>query len=68
MDCGFAPRIPIRTAVQTFPLAQANQVLAMLKRAEIHGAAGKAPKVALTACLRKLLVVLNALLKKGQPW
>ena len=40
----------------------------MLKRAEIQGAAGKAPKVALTACLRKLLVVLNALLKKGQPW
>ncbi len=41
MDGGFAPRIPIRTAVRTFPLAQANQVLAMLKRAEIQGAAAE---------------------------
>jgi transposase len=29
---------------------------------------GKAPKLALTACMRKLLVILNALLKAGQPW
>jgi len=30
--------------------------------------AGKAPKVALTACMRKLLVVLNAILRKERPW
>jgi transposase len=30
--------------------------------------AGKLPKVALTACMRKLLVLLNALLRQGQPW
>jgi transposase len=30
--------------------------------------AGKAPKLALTACMRKLLVILNAMLKAGQPW
>lgn len=31
-------------------------------------AAGKAPKVALTACMRKLLTILNAMLKHRQPW
>lgn len=31
-------------------------------------AAGKAKKVALTACMRKLLTVLNAMLKHHTPW
>jgi transposase len=31
-------------------------------------AVGKAPKVALTACMRKLLTILNAMLKHGTPW
>jgi transposase len=31
-------------------------------------AAGKAPKVALTACMRKLLTILNAMLKHCTPW
>jgi transposase len=31
-------------------------------------ASGKAPKVALVACMRKLLVILNAMLKSQQPW
>ena len=31
-------------------------------------AAGKLPKVALTACMRKLLTILNAMLKHQQPW
>jgi transposase len=30
--------------------------------------AGKAPKVALTACMRKLLTMLNAMLKHRTPW
>jgi transposase len=30
--------------------------------------AGKAPKVALTACMRKLLVVLNAIVRNERPW
>lgn len=29
---------------------------------------GKPPKVALTACMRKLLVILNAIAKAKQPW
>jgi transposase len=31
-------------------------------------AAGKPKKVALVACMRKLLVILNAILKSQQPW
>jgi len=31
-------------------------------------ALGKPPKVALTACMRKLLVILNAIAKAKQPW
>jgi len=30
--------------------------------------AGKATKVAMVACMRKLLVILNAMLKERQPW
>jgi transposase len=30
--------------------------------------AGKTPKVALTACIRKLVVILNAMLKDAAPW
>ena len=29
---------------------------------------GKKPKVALTACMRKLIVMLNAMLKNNEPW
>jgi transposase len=31
-------------------------------------AAGKGKKVALTACIRQLLTILNALLKHRTPW
>jgi transposase len=31
-------------------------------------AAGKPAKVALTACMRKLLVILNAMARSGTPW
>ena len=30
--------------------------------------AGKPKKVALTACMRKLLVILNSMLKSRSPW
>ena len=30
--------------------------------------AGKPRKVALTACMRKLIVILNSMLKHGQTW
>jgi transposase len=31
-------------------------------------AAGKPFKVVVTACMRKLLVTLNAIVRSGQPW
>jgi transposase len=31
-------------------------------------AAGKLPKVALVACMRKLLTMLNAMVRTGRPW
>jgi transposase len=30
--------------------------------------AGKPKKVALVACMRKLLTILNAMVKAGKPW
>lgn len=30
--------------------------------------AGKKPKVAITACMRKLLIILNAMVKNNTPW
>ncbi len=34
-----APRIPVRTAVQTYPLSQANEALAHLREGQVRGAA-----------------------------
>ena len=34
-----APRVPVRTEVQTFPLAEANEALALLRSGQIRGAA-----------------------------
>src|SRR5262249_21940238 len=31
-------------------------------------AAGKPAKVALTACMRKLLIIVNTMLRDGRPW
>ncbi|MBU9147473.1 IS110 family transposase, partial [Burkholderia multivorans] len=30
--------------------------------------AGKLPKVALVACMRKLLTILNAMVRSNTPW
>ncbi len=34
-----APRVPVRTTVQTFPLAMANEALQRLRNGRIRGAA-----------------------------
>jgi transposase len=31
-------------------------------------AKGKEPKVALTACMRKLIVILNVMIARGEKW
>lgn len=43
-----------------------NQPLAAFRARLL--AAGKPPKVALVACMHKLLTVANAMLRDGQPW
>lgn len=40
-----APRVPVRTTVEIFPLAQANEVLDKLRGGKIHGAAVLTPPV-----------------------
>ncbi len=34
-----APQVPVKTEVQTFPLAEANEALCRLRKGEIQGAA-----------------------------
>jgi transposase len=36
--------------------------------AERLKAAGKAPKVVLVACMRKLLTIMNTMIKNNTPW
>jgi transposase len=43
-----------------------NPVLAAFRKRLL--AAGKKPKVALVAMIRKLVTILNAILREGQPW
>lgn len=61
-------RAPVRAALYMAALVatRCNPVI----RAFYHRllAAGKAKKVALTACMRKLLTILNAMLKHRTPW
>jgi len=40
---GLAPRIPLKTEVETFPLDQANEVLDRLRAGRIRGAAVLTP-------------------------
>ncbi len=39
-----APQVPVRTAVKTFPLSAANDVLSQLRRGKIQGAAVLVPQ------------------------
>jgi transposase len=61
-------RAGVRTALYmpTVVAARCNPVIRAMYRRLI--AAGKKPKVALTACMRKLIVILNAMLRDGTPW
>jgi alcohol dehydrogenase, propanol-preferring len=38
-----APKVPVRTKVEAFPLEQANEALGRLRRGEVHGAAVLVP-------------------------
>jgi transposase len=61
-------RAPVRAALYMAALvaARRNPVIAALYNRLRQ--AGKPAKVALTACMRKLLTILNAILRDRQPW
>jgi propanol-preferring alcohol dehydrogenase len=44
-----APRVPVRTTVQTFPLADANEALNRLRTGQIRGAAVLVPSPSATS-------------------
>lgn len=61
-------RAPVRAALYMATLV-ATKWNPVIRRFYHHlQAAGKAKKVALVACMRKLLVILNAMLKHRMPW
>jgi transposase len=64
----YGGRAPVRAALYMAALVatRCNPVI----RAFYHRlrAAGKPAKVALTACMRKLLTILNAMARSGTPW
>ena len=58
----------VRTALYMAALVAScrNPVIAAFYQRLV--AAGKCKKLALTACMRKLLVILNAILREHAPW
>lgn len=61
-------RAPVRAVLYMAALvaARCNPVIKALY-ARLRES-GKMPKVALVACMRKLLTILNAMVRTGQPW
>jgi transposase len=64
----FGGRAPVRRALYMAALVATrhNEVIARFYQRLV--AAGKPKKVALVACMRKLLVILNAMVRANQPW
>jgi transposase len=61
-------RAPIRATLYMAALVAARFNPVIREFYQRLCAAGKAKKVALTACMRKLLIILNAMLKHRTPW
>lgn len=66
--CVWGGRHHVRTALYMATLAaiRSNPVIRPFYQRLIQ--AGKPPKVAITACMRKLLIILNAIVRDGTPW
>lgn len=64
----FGGRAPVRTALYMGALTatRCNPVIRAFYRRLVT--AGKPKKVALTACMRKLLIILNAMVRQGTRW
>ncbi len=61
-------RAPVRAALYMSALAATRFNPVIKAFYQRLCAAGKAKKVALTACMHKLLMILNAMMKHGTPW
>lgn len=61
-------RAPVRQALYMAALAACHSNPTFRGFYQRLIAAGKPPKVAIVACMRKLLTVLNAILRDGTPW
>lgn len=61
-------RAGVRAALYMAALAAARFNPAIAAFADRLRAAGKPPKVVLVACMRKLLIILNAMLRDRRPW
>jgi len=66
--CIWGGRHTVRAALY-MPTVTATRCNPVLRAHYLHLAgSGKPPKVALTACMRKLLTILNAIVRDGRPW
>jgi transposase len=61
-------RAPLRQALYMPALVALRFNATMKVEYQALRAAGKVPKVALTAIMRKLLILANALLRDGRTW
>jgi transposase len=61
-------RANVRTALYMATLSAVSHNPVIRSHYERLQAAGKLPKVALVACMRKLLAIINAIIKSGVPW
>ena len=61
-------RAPLRQALYMPALVAVRFDAAMKAKYDALRAAGKPPKVALVAIMRKLLILANALLRDGRTW
>jgi transposase len=64
----YGGRAPVRAALYMAALVASKWNPAIRAFYQRLRAAGKPAKVALTACMRKLLIILNAIARSGTPW
>jgi transposase len=64
----YGGRAPVRAALYMAALVASKCHPVIRAFSQRLRAAGKPAKVALTACLRKLLTILNAMARSGTPW
>jgi transposase len=61
-------RAPLRAALYMATLSATRHEPVIKAFYQQLMARGKAPKVALVACMHKLLTIMNAIVRSGQPW